>query len=94
MGFCKFEWFPGFRTAPKADGDRDLLLKSDSNGDFIEIFVDEPIPNDVPKELLDLVVEENLETITGEGEVFKIEAGNYSYDSLLGDFGGYKVYLK
>lgn len=97
LGFCKFEWFPSIESAKissKVAGTRNLVLKSDSEGDFVEIFVSKPIPNDIPSNLLNLVVEKELETTTINGDIFKIEAGNYPYDKNLGDFGGYKIYLK
>lgn len=75
-----------------------FAILTDENGrQYVELALAEGSRNVDVTRLQPLVVEETLEgyaTIDSREEVMKVPAGVYPFDKSIGEFGGYRVYLK
>lgn len=105
FGFCNFRWFPkggDVKITPEMiDSElykNSFAILTDENGrQYVELALAEGSRNVDVTRLQPLVVEETLEgyaTIDSREEVMKVPAGVYPFDKSIGEFGGYRVYLK
>lgn len=105
FGFCDFKWFPMFRKTEinislnsNPMYANSFPIQMDANGN---IYVKLELSNkneglDVHK-LQPLVVEEQLQsfsTVNGEEKEMIVPEGTYSFDSSIGEFGGYRIPVK
>ena len=63
---------------------------------YVEILLDEPVPEDIILEDYPIKVDEEISLNTKEAlnEELKIEINNYYFDETLGEFGGFRIYLE
>ena len=105
FGFCKFTWFPP--SSPKipkfempdippsedvTEGRRTVDVYQNEEGVyFFDVYATESLGENVD----DLIVDYDLIAVK-EGEMTEdltITAGAYSFDSTLGEYGGYRIIL-
>lgn len=101
-GFCEFEWFPDFKDMGKDEGPivkMDLnriedIKNAEDHGQklgYTYIYSAEKIPSDMPEELLNLTIDNDLQTSINKGIIAEINKGVYKFDKNIGAYGGYKI---
>jgi hypothetical protein len=97
-GLCNAEWFPDLKKANSISSNGGAtLLEFDDNLKkyYIDILLAETPSAEIPTDLLTLKIDENfeleVESIISQNLTFN--QGEYFYDSTLGEFGGYRIYL-
>lgn len=104
FGFCDFKWFPKKYDKNVEElkenhlYDNSFRIQKDASGNkFVDLeLAEKPVGLDISK-LQPLVVEEQLEsfnTVDGKEEEMTVPQGTYSFDSSIGNFGGYRIPLK
>lgn len=97
FGICNVTWFPT-ETLPDAKidsiGEFSSIVEKQDNG-FLYMDVLLAAPPTVSEPLPDLKVDEDVTTTSvtrsNFNEELVIVQGNYSFDSTLGNFGGYRI---
>lgn len=93
LGFCDFEWFPDLKKSLKMNEIDVKLSEVNESGKtgYTYIYSENELPADLPKELLEIKVDNDIETIKRKGISAKISAGEYEFDKNIGKYGGYKI---
>lgn len=100
FGLCNADWFPHFYEMPThpnpINGGASILeLNHINNKYYFDILMANVPPSSL--ELIKLTLEIDydivLDTQTKIGTNLKINHGMYTYDSSMGAFGGYRIYL-
>lgn len=96
-GLCNANWFPGEEARLSSDNEKGSLLKFDNEKEkyYLDILLAEKVPSDISSYALTFKIDSDFELnakkIIGQDLTFK--KGNYIFNSSLGDFGGYRIYL-
>ena len=99
-GLCNAEWFPKTKKQAQkntsTNGSATLLEFDNSlNKYYIDILLAETPPSEIPSDALTLKIDKNFE-LDVQSEISQnltFNQGDYPYDSSLGEFGGYRIYL-
>ena len=101
FGLCDVVWFPAFRSTSNSNVGRYggiVMTDAESGKRYMDIFLAElpVVPFQVDGVIYHCI--EDLRFIIDEDivldEFTSIKAGVYLYDSSLGEFGGYRVFLR
>tara|TARA_R110001583_G_scaffold153501_1_gene305228 strand:- start:1215 stop:1763 length:549 start_codon:yes stop_codon:yes gene_type:complete len=99
-GLCNANWFPSAnKQAQKSsttNGSK-TILEYDSSIEkyFIDILLADIVPPEIPIEALTLKIDENFE-LNVEDAISKnliFNKGDYLFNTALGEYGGYRIYL-
>lgn len=95
-GLCNANWFPDSRNNETTNGGATLLEFDNTNNKYyIDILLEKPVPDDLPKEAITIKIDTdfmlNVEKIISKNLIF--HQGEYPFNSALGQFGGYRIYL-
>lgn len=101
FGICEFVLFPKQYVI---DGQLDNLtqyggvVETDLNGQkYLKVLVTEEVEESVIQSLPSLKIDENLKSTDINGDEdggYVLKKGNYSFDSSLGEHGGYKINIE
>ena len=100
-GFCNVEWFPDFKSYNSSNMEMASILEhdEDTNSYYVDALLSEPLPEDIDPADLTGTIDFDLPLVNAEGEdviqgglIF--EHGIFEFDETLGDFGGYRIFLK
>lgn len=99
-GLCNavVEWFPEYeKTTSVSNYNYSFPVYYDNTKSqfYVEILLDEPVPDDILLEDYPIKVDEeiSLDTKQALDEDLKIANNNYYFDETLGKFGGFRIYL-
>ncbi len=99
-GICNADWFPQFNSMvlnpnPGNGGASILEIDQSKNKYYFDILLAASPPASISLVNLPLTVDEEivLNTKTDIGTDLKINQGRYYYDSTIGTFGGFRIYL-
>lgn len=100
-GLCNAEWFPQFNTMvlnpnPGNGGSSILEIDQSKNKYYFDILLAASPPASISLVNLTLPVDYDivLNTKTDIGTDLRINQGWYYYDSKMGGFGGFRIYLE
>jgi hypothetical protein len=102
-GLCNANWFPsGQRLSSNTSKKSNItgaatLLRYDKKKSkyYIDILLAKTAPSDIPLDALALKIDSdfNLDVKKAISRNLTFHQGKYSFDSSLGNFGGYRIYL-
>ena len=99
-GLCNADWFPSSQkgTLGKSNNSgASTLLEFDSlnNKYYIDILLSENVPTDIPLNAITIKIDEDFELNVQEAisRNLTFNQGDYPFNTSLGKFGGYRIYL-
>ena len=95
-GLCNANWWPLVEGTP-ANGETATLLEKNvsTNRYYIDLLLAQPVPSDISVEELTFKIDQDfvLDIDQEIGKDLTFNQGNYVFESSLGDYGGYRIYL-